>query len=248
MPHGLPGTVPGSTPLNTPIDLHRALDDVRHMREFEPPHPNLLDELFKQPWVRELTARLSHQFNEALQHMAHFLSRLKAPGMAHLPENIRDIVSGSIGFIIVLMGLYAFYIVLGWLVRRKQEKIIKTAAEAKVFEQSLLIHSEHHYTQARQAANSGQLEEALRQLYMATLCVLDEQSVVPYQMARTNLEYLEILSQAGNLSQTELKTAFQRLAKQFESSRYGKQAVLPQQFEQSCSDYQTIQQAVASHA
>jgi len=232
----------GNTPLNTPVDLHRALDEVRRMREFEPPQPGLLDEWLKQPWIQDLTHRLSQQFNEVLKHLAELLAKLKAPGMAHLPENIRDIFSGAVGFLIVMVGLFTVYTLLGWLLRRKQLKTPKPGQPAKVFEQSLLIDSTHHYQQAQQAAETRQYDEALRQLYMATLCLLDERAIVPYQSARTNLEYLEHLAQAGSRSnQAELKAAFEQLAQQFEASRYGHQSVQKANLDQSCQAYSAIQ-------
>lgn len=241
-------TVAGNTPLNSPVDLHPALDQVRRMREFDPPQPGLLDEWLKQPWVQDLTHKLSHQLNEALRHLAQMLAKLKTPGMAHLPENIRDIFSGAVSFIIVMVSLFTFYLLLGWLLKRRQPKMPKPSPEARLFEQSPLFNSEHHYGQAQQAAQTHQYPEAVRQLYMATLCLLDEQGVVPYQSARTNLEYMDSLRQPEmNVDHSGLKAAFERIAQAFEASRYGHQPVQEAQFETSRQDYQTLQAETAAY-
>jgi hypothetical protein len=178
------------------------------------------------------------------------LSQIHPSGLNHLPENIREVFSGFIAFLIVLLSLYAFYIILGWLLQFKERLAPKLAPEARQFEETLLINSAYHYQQAQAAAHSQHFQEALRQLYMATLCLLDEQAVVPYSVTRSNLEYLHSLEQvteAQSKSPTELKAAFSALARRFEAARYGNQPVDIGQFEASQANYTIIQATAANH-
>jgi hypothetical protein len=236
------------------VDIHRALNEVRQMREFQPPQPSLLDEMLKQPLFKELGSRLDHLITQALQSIKHLLSQIRPSGLSHLPENIRDIASGFIGFILVLMCLYAFYILLGWLLRLRESKAQQPASTARLFEEALLIDSAHHYQKAQEAARFQQYEDALRQLYMATLCLLDEQNLVPYTVTRSNLEYLQSLEQARlaytadtPASAKQLKAAFQDLAQRFEAACYGNQPVNASQFEQSQASYAHIQALAIPH-
>lgn len=239
------------TPFSSMVDIHRSLDEVRHMREFQPPQPNWLDELLKQPLIQQLRKTLGHWLEQALKDIGHLLSQIHPSGLNHLPENIRDVFSGFIGFLVVLLSLYAFYLVLGWLLQLKETRAPKSPQGARQFEEALLINSAYHYQQAQAAAKENQFQEALRQLYMATLCLLDEQAVVPYTVTRSNLEYLhslEVATESKPASRSELKLAFSELARRFEAARYGNQPVDISQFEASQANYNTIQaMAVAAH-
>ena len=239
---GLPLAGANNPPYMAPVDLHHSLEEVRRMPEFQPPRPGLLDELLKQPWLKNLSQQIDHQLDSLLRQLAHFLSRLQPPGAAHLPENIREVFSLFVGFLIVMVSLYALYIVLGWLLRIKESRRPQPPPETRLFEQAQLVDSGFHYQQARQAAENSQYEEAIRQLYMATLCLLDEQAVAPYEAARSNLEYIALLAQSPSTHQQDLKLAFGRLASRFESSRYGGKSINQTQFEQGALDYEQIQQ------
>lgn len=234
----------GSSAIYPPIDVHRALQNVRQMPEFQPPQPNWLEELWKQPMVRKLSHEIGHLFQQALKQLLAAMSKLKPTGLSHLPENIRDIFSGFVGFVLVLAGLFVLYLFLGWLLRLKEKSASQPPSEARMLENVVLVNSVHHYQQAQAAAEIGDYEVALKQLYMATLCLLDERKVAPYEATRTNLEYLALLENAhktGFQARDDMKVSFQRMARQFESVRYGLRPMSAGQFEQSRSDYQAIQ-------
>jgi hypothetical protein len=232
------------------IDVHRALDAVRAMKEFQPPQPSWLDELLKLPWIKQLQQSAGHWLDEAMKALKHLLSQIHPIGISHLSSNIRDVFSGFIGFLLVLLALYALYIILGWLVHLTEKRKPKPPAEARRFEETVLIDSDYHYRQAQEAARQNHYPEALRQLYMGTLCLLDEQAVVPYAVTRSNLEYLRSLELA-KLQQSdrkpELRSAFAELARQFEAAYYGKQPVDAGQFEATQAQYKAIHAAVAAH-
>jgi hypothetical protein len=247
---GLHGDDAGSA-FYQPVDIHRALNEVREMPEFQPAKPSWLEELGKHPWFKTL----SHQVGDALHHVfkaiADVFSHLKPPGLSHLPENIRDIFSGLIGFILVLVGLFAVYLFLGWLLRLKEKKAPPPPPQARLLEQVVLVSSSHHYQQAQLESEKGDFEAALRHLYMAALCLLDEQKVAPYEATRTNLEYQALLAEtagaAGGLQghgKNSVKNCFARLARQFEAVRYGMLPVSREQLGHTRLDYEQLQQLV----
>jgi len=245
---------PGSAGFYQPVDIHRALDEVRRMPEFEPVKPSWLDEVWKQPWLKKLSQQVGDALHHVLKAIWDVLSHVKPPGMSHLPENIRSIFSGFTGFLLVLAGLFVLYILLGWLMRWRERQLPVSQPQPRMLEEVVLVNSEHHYQQARQEAEKGDYESALKHLYMAMLCLLDERKLAPYEATRTNLEYLALLEQAkalrtaGPQSGASLKACFTSLARQFEAARYGLQPVTPGQFEHSRGDYEAMVQLVAGKA
>lgn len=234
--------------LNGPVDIHPALQDVRQLKEFQPPEPGLLDELLKLPIFRQLGQQLELWLKQFINELGRLFSKLAPLGMQHLPENIRSTFNGLIGFILVLMALYALYIILGWLRSLQENRFRKIANQSRIFEELSLINSAHHYQQALEYSKAGQYAEAVRQLYVATLCLLDEAKIVPYQTARSNGEYIDTLSRysltglmvekARTLS---LKENFEHLSRCFESFRYGGYPVSEPQFVSSQAAYQAFE-------
>ena len=245
---GLPTAPAGGEAFYQPVDIHRALEQVRQMPEFEPPKPNWLDELWKRPEIRKLSHQVGDAIHQVLKSLFGWLEKMKPPGLSHLPDNIRDIFSGFVGFLLILAGLFALYVLLGWLLRLRERNEPILPPEARLLEQVLLVSAEHHYQQALAAAEGEDYEAALKQLYMATLCFLDERKIAPYEATRTNWEYLTLLErsrQPSNPGDADLKACFERMARQFEAVRYGMQPMSQGQFEKSRSDYQSMQTLAA---
>lgn len=231
-----------------PVDIHRAMEEVRRMPEFQPPQPNWLDELWKQPWIKQISQTLGKAFHQ-LGHWLHGLfSHFKAVNLSHLPEGIRDIFSGFVGFLLVLACLFALYTVLGWLVRLKEKKLSAPQSEPRLLDRELLVNSDHHYRQALLSAEQKAYDAGLQQLYMATLCLLDERKIAPFEVTRSNAEYAALLEQSragvvpGNGA---LKRYFINMARQFEAMRYGLRPISLGQFETSCTDYQALRSLVS---
>jgi len=246
---GLASTAAPGGELYQPVDIHQALEEVRRMPEFQPPQPSWLDELWKQPWVKQIGQTLEKVFQQFSQVLKGLFSHFNAFNFSHLPDSIRDIFSGFVGFLLVLACLFALYTVLGWLVRLKEKKTNDAQAPPRLLERELLINSEHHYRQARLHAEKQEYDAGLQQLYMATLCLLDERKIAPFEATRTNAEYAALLgktqlllNESGNEA---LKRYFIRMARQFESMRYGLRSTSPGQFETSCTDYQELQSLVS---
>lgn len=224
------------SPLNAPVDLHPALNEVRRMPEFQPKSPGWLDELLKQPWARQLSERASHFMDQVLEGINRFLSHIRPPGVSNLPENIRDLFSGFIAFLFVLMLLYAFYLLLGSLLQLRESRRTEVLPAPRKVGESLLVSSGHHAGNAAKLAKDGRYEAALRELYLSLLCLLDESRLVPFERARSNREYLEHLQhQDRGIGQD-----FQKLARQFEASRYGRQPMTAERYAACQAAYEQL--------
>lgn len=221
------------------LDIHPALEEVRRLPEFQPPPPSPLDELLKQPWVKKLYDSAERILEELLKSIGGFLANAQPNWMPDLPQNIRDLFSVFISFILILAGLYGVYLLLTLLIRwRENRQVNKEPAAVRYFEESLLINSAHHYQKAFQAAQKGAYQDGIRELYIASLCLLDERAIVPYESARTNLEYQhQLVEQARG----DLRQDFHALAQTFEGIRYGKQPANVEQFQQSQASFETFQ-------
>jgi hypothetical protein len=233
----LPSPVDGFT--GNAIDIHPALDEVRKLKEFQPVQPSPLDEWLKhQPWLKQITKTFGDILGQFFDGIKHLFGNFHPEGLPHLPQNIRDIFSGLSGFLIALVGLYAFYLFLTFLLQWQERKKSEQPTPARVFEETSLINSQHHYQQAQQAARNHQYAEGIRELYLATLCLLDEKALVPYTVTRTNLEYQAQLHETVN---PKAETSFTQLAQKFEAMRYGQQEAGSAHFETSDQAFQSLQ-------
>lgn len=221
-----------------PIDIHPALEEVRKLKEFQPPQPSPLDEWLKnQPWLKQVSDTFGDLLEAFFSNIGKLFGNIRPEGMLHLPQNIRDVFSGFIGFILILAGLYAFYLLLTLILRWKEGRSKNRPENARLFEETVLVNSEHHYRNARQAAQAKDYGTGIRELYMATLCLLDEKTLVPYNTSLTNLEYQASLSQQAD----PVRSNFGSLAKRFESVRYGGRPADPAQFEHTHEAFQQLQ-------
>lgn len=210
--------IPDGMPLNAPVDIHPALEDVRAMREFQPEEQGWLDHLLNHPAVRQVGERLEGVLQGVLEALNRLLSQVTPPELNHLPQSMLSLFSGFIGFILILMGLYVFYMLLTYVLHMQERRVKPPAQEARTFDQTLLVSAAHHKQQAADHARSGQFDEAVRQLFLAALCLLDETAMVPFEWTRTNREYLEALAPEPT---RPLQGPFRELSRMFEAVRYG---------------------------
>lgn len=225
------------------IDIHPALEEVRKLKEFQPAQPSPIDEWLKQqPWLKQVTKTFGDLLEQFFDGIKNLFGKFHPEGLPHLPQNIRDTFSGLSGFLIALVGLYAFYLFLTFLLRWQERKKAEQPATTRIFEEILLINSQHHYQQAQQAALNHEYASGIRELYLATLCLLDEKALVPYTIARTNLEYQDQLHETAS---PKVETSFTQVAQKFEAMRYGKQKAGSTQFESSDQAFQSLQTSLS---
>jgi hypothetical protein len=166
-------------PITEPVQIHSALEEVRKMREFQPAEPDPVSQWLEQPFFKELLHRFDAAFNRMTDALSQFLHWMHLPGVAHLPENIRELFSGFVAVMAILTGLFALYVLLGIFLRWTEEKRTTTKPIRRFFEDTLLINAAHHQQQARLCASQGRFSESIRQWYLAMLCLLDEYRLVP---------------------------------------------------------------------
>lgn len=231
---------------SSPVNLQSALDEIRYMKEFQPPQANPLENLLEQPSLKELGQKISHAFTTLLDALARLLSKAHVPKAYHLPEAIKDIFSGFIGFMLVLAGLFTLYLLLGWILRLTDRAEQAKKKEIRIFDDTLLTDSAQHAKDAQRYAQEGNYTEGIRQWYLALLCLLDETQVVPFSKTRSNLEYRDLML----ASPDQWSGLFEHLAHQFERVRYGQVPGEKSQFQQCQHWYEQLKQGVAkaSHA
>ena len=244
-----------------PVDIHRALNDIRQMPEFQTSKPSWLEEFWKRPEIHKFTHQIGDLLHQALKSMLGWLAHVQPPGLSHLPENIRWIFSVFVAFVLVLCALFGLYLFLGWLLKHRDRLSIHANASLQKSEQIQPLNSRHHTREAKQAADEARYELALQHLYMASLCLLDEHKIAPFEANRTNLEYLALLEKSRLSStgvssalaeQSQLPTCFRMISNQFEAVRYGLRPLQVGQYAQSLSSYEALQSALqqsgVSHA
>jgi hypothetical protein len=250
---GLSANSPGGAEFYQPVDIHRALNDIRQMPEFQTGKPNWLEEFWKRPEIHKFTHQMGDLLHQTLKALLGWLAHVQPPGLSHLPENIRWIFSVFVAFVLVLCALFGLYLFLGWLLKRRDKLSIPANANPQLSEQVQPLNSRHHTREAKRAADEARYELALQHLYMASLCLLDEHKIAPFEANRTNLEYLALLEKSKLTStgvssalaeQPKLPACFRMISNQFEAVRYGLQPLHAGQYAQSFSSYQALQSAL----
>lgn len=222
----------------TPPDMHPALEEVRRLKEFQPPTPSPLEEWLKQnPWIKQLTKTFGDTFEQLINSLKKLLGSLHPEGIPSLPQNIRDIFSGLSGFLIALVGLYAFYLLLTFLLHFQEKKKNALPLPIRVFEETLLVNSDHHFRQSMEAAQENLYDRGIRELYLATLCLLDESRLVPYTAARTNQEYGQQIQESAK---PNTLVNFITVASKFEMTHYGGRAANATLFSTSQKAFQSL--------
>lgn len=260
---GFPGT--------QPTDIHAALRDIQKLPEFQPPTENWLDTLAKQPFFQTMRDAFDRLFERFLESLRQIFSHFHLPAIRQQPGTVETVFHGFVGFIMLLLALYTLYWVLSWFLQRQGAKLPLAAPPERLFEETRLVHSKHHAAQAQEAAAQGQYQEGIRQIYFATLCLLDETTIVPFEKTCSNGEYVAHLSrmpmtgsQASHAQSIEprspglsvpgvsastssLSPLFATLATSFEGSHYGKRVVGAVAFQQCEATYQQFHQLVQPH-
>ncbi len=227
-----------------PVNIEPALNEVRNMPEFQPEQPGLLDAFMKHPLVKQTMDKLQAGIDGLMSWIQDLFARID-PGIAgrdEIPEFIFMVLTYVFWAVVIFFALVIFYLLLTILKRHLEEKAPGSmqAVPLKKFDEELLITAAHHQREAKKQARAAHYEEAVRQMYLALLCLLDETRLVPFEATRSNREYLKTLNK---YSSSQLSTAFQELARLFESTRYGHLSVDAAGFEHYQAQYQDFVQA-----
>ncbi len=164
------------------------------------------------PFVQEqnLLAQLQRQFLE-------WLGRLLS-NMSHGLFDLRDVIV-LIGAGIVLVATSVLLYALG------RNLVASAQIRRKGMEQSPLT-AAGALAQARRFSNAGNYREAVRELYLATLLMLDERGLLRFDRALTNREYLDAVA-----GKPAVRAALEPIVNTFDRAWYGFQALGQEEFE-----------------
>jgi hypothetical protein len=242
---GIPPWMPPEHPHDfQPVNLHPALEDIRHMREFLPEQPSQLEKWLEQPAFKEFGQQLNKLLNHFSEELARALSGLKVPGSAKIPDFAQDLLSGFIGFIIVLSALFALYVLLGLFLKWTERAEKAPQAISSQLDELPLKSAAFHKQEAQKAAERGDYSTGIRHWYMALLCLLDETQFIPFSKTRSNLEYGVLLK----ARRQDLHSPFEQLATCFESLYYGNGTGNEEQFRQCGTWYTQLQKEITHRA
>lgn len=202
-----------------PVDVEPVLETIRGMEAFRPKGEGLLDRLMEHPFVKEALEGFSRMMTDMLDNIREFMLRFTPSEMSALPDHVITTVSYVVGALLAFMVVVLLYAFLSWLrrrIRRKEPQALP--AQGRYHQGMTLQDAEFHKKSAGILAGRGDHAGAIRQLYLAMLCYLDEKKLVPFEDARTNLEYLDELE---TYSTAELTRLFSEISLLFESIRYG---------------------------
>lgn len=209
-----------SWPTSNPktVDIHQPLSVIRNAQA--PKDDNWLDQF---PLLKKLILDTRYFISKFFEGLFKTLSKA-LPDVKPLAglssaasKTISLVVSALFGFI----GLVAlFFILRWWLAYLENKRPEKARMLNKQFDDTLLINAAHHWQEGETFAKQGNFSEAIRQTYLATLCLFDESKLLAFDESWTNIEYQQALSYKKNVPQ-ESKPTFSVLASYFEFSRYG---------------------------
>src|SRR5690606_22873994 len=129
-------------------------EQVRRMDEFQPPQPGPFDELLKHPWIQSFNRQAEEMLHNALEAIRQALIKISPSAAVYMPENILHLFSGFVGFLLILLALYVFYLILTTMVRlADRTRPAPATRRERIVAETLLVDSGHHYRQARLLAD-----------------------------------------------------------------------------------------------
>lgn len=239
--HGVPVINPDS-----PVDIHPALEAVRRMPEYQPPKPGWMEEAMKDPAIRHAVEAAQNAINDFFEHLRRAIQSAVPHGAGDLSGSVLNIISYVLVMILMVLLMFGLYLLLSSLRRLMDRDRGDAAGEAPAPGPAVLVNSEFHKQEAERLAQRGDYEGAVRQMYLATLCLLEENKLVPFDATRTDGEYAEALSALSQLPSAELPAHFAALAGYFERIRYGGRAADAGGFDGYCKDVLVLGQEVAT--
>lgn len=181
------------------------------------PSPNdramLRDVFDRPPFAPENESPLAQLERQLLDWLGRLLSNT-----AHGVFDLRDVI--------VLVGVSIVAVASSVLVYALWHNLV-SAAEVKQKEMAQApLTAASALAQARHFANAGDYREAVRELYLATLLMLDERGLLRYDRSLTNREYLDAVQ-----GESAVRTALEPIVSTFDRTWYGFQAMGREEFE-----------------
>lgn len=128
--------------------------------------------------------------------------------------------------LLVVLGVLAVVVVLVYFLRNLRRNLVPEQALPPALMERDARTSAEAFDNAQRFINEGDYRSAVRQLYLATLLILDQRGRVKYDPTLTNREYLK---QAAKDPRTT--TALQPIVETFDRTWYGFEPITPQDFD-----------------
>lgn len=216
------------------------------MPEFSEPVENPLDAWIKQSGFKSqfdtLMRQINDWMNEVSRKLAEFLERISpdAAALGGLPNTVSHVLIWTIGAFLAFLVLAALYVVLTRIRQRLEHPFHNRRPLSKTFEAMPLVTSSHHNQLAQKLAAEGRFDQAVRQVYLGLLCLLNERQWAVFDESRSNQEYLELLRLQNSFSNNQDRQAFQTIARQFEATHYGHLPTNQTHFDTTEAAYQQL--------
>ena len=167
----------------------------------------------------------SNPLKELVNRFLDWLSRLfgNTQGIAF---DLRDAIS-AIGFVFVIVVLIFFM--------RMLLSNLVSETQLKQAPQDVDLDSGAALVQAQRLAKQGDYRTAVRQLYLATLLLLDERGLLRYDRTLTNREYLHLVQ-----NDLRVRSALEPIVDTFDRTWYGLESVAPEEFEKYRRQVETL--------
>ncbi|MEB3287550.1 MAG: hypothetical protein VKJ04_08615 [Vampirovibrionales bacterium] len=231
-------------------NIQDALEHIRALHGVVP-QQTLLDRL---PWLKqaliEAKNAISNFFHQLFGHLSNALPNLDLGKIPGLSDNASRIVSLTIGVLLCFILLLGLFMVLRWYKRHMEDRQhIRLRPLNKPFGETLLVTSAHHWQEAQRYANRQDFEAAVRELYYAVLCRLDESKTIPFDESLSNFEFerllLEITRQENATLSADTNDLFKSLARRFELVRYGHYPAEKEMFALGEKEYESLSRLLA---
>ena len=145
------------------------------------------------------------------------------------PETVR--IGATVAAVAILIAAAVL------LIRNWRANLISDAAQPDALDDSLPHSSAKAIDNAQRHAGAGDYRQAMRQLYLATLLLLDERGALKFDRALTNRETVRALKQSP-----ELAGALGPVVDVYDRVWYGFAPVTPEQFEHYRAAIESVRQ------
>jgi hypothetical protein len=235
-------------------DVNQQLDRVLTAPEYAWRNPSKAEappgwlEQF-QDWLKDGIRSFSHALSRLGRAIARWLSSLQpqGPGLSLDGNSDGMVMVAQVLSWITIAGAVAVLLLI--LVKVLSRKLAVTPPQAPVLAPTLDLESEETTADqlpeddwlrlARQKAADGDLRQALRALFLATLSLLGAQGLILIRKSKSNFDYERELKRKLSL-EPGLDEIFSTDRKLFERCWYGAHPVTVTEFEQSDSLYQRL--------
>lgn len=172
--------------------------------------------LNRPPFVSESSA-LPAWLQDVLRRIADFFDRLAS-------NTARGIFDGR--DLLVFVGVVLVLLVLVYFILNLRRNLVQEEALAALAEEHAVRSPGEAFTNAQQFVNQGDYRSAVRQLYLATLLLLDQRGKLKYDPTLTNREYLR-----QTTNDPRAAAALAPIVEAFDRTWYGFEPITRQEFD-----------------